>query len=191
MKAARQAYSAEVAPLPAADLVFVDECGVNRSLTRHFARSPQGQRAYASAPVNWGPNVSVLGAMGHTGMMAAMSIEGPTDGDVFHTFIEQLLVPELRPGQVVVMDNLGAHKVAAVRQAIESVGARLLYLPPYSPDLNPIELCWSKLKAWLRGQAARTQEALDEALTEAFQLITSQDAHGWFKYRGYCNALSC
>ena len=115
-----------------------------------------------------------------------MSIEGSVDGEVFLAFIEQILVPTLRPGQVVVMDNLAAHKGAAVRTAIEATGAQLLFLPPYSPDLNPIEECWSKLKAWLRKQAARTHEALEQALTEAFQLITSDDARGWFNHRGHC-----
>jgi transposase len=115
-----------------------------------------------------------------------MTVAGFVDGAAFLAFVQEVLVSQLRPGQVVVLDNLKAHKVAGVREAIEAVGARLLYLPPYSPDFSPIEECWSKIKAILRTKAARTLESLQQAITEAFAAITSQDAQGWFTHAGYC-----
>ena len=129
--------------------------------------------------------MTVLGALSLEGMVEAMTIEGSTDGQVFSTFIEDVLVPALRPGQIVIMDNLSSHKVDGIQDAIEAVGARLEYLPPYSPDFSPIEKCWSKFKAILRAKAARTCEHLDQAITEAFDMITPQDARGWFAHCGY------
>jgi transposase len=117
-----------------------------------------------------------------------MSVEGGTDGDVFRTSVEQVLVPRLRPGQVVLLDNLKAHKVAGIREALEAARVRLVYLPPYSPDLSPLELCWSKLKTFLRARAARTREALERAWTKALGTITAQDAHHWFAHCGYRTA---
>lgn len=117
-----------------------------------------------------------------------MSVEGGTDGEVFRTYVQHLLGPQLRPGQVVVMDNLKAHKVTGIREVIEAAGARLLYLPPYSPELSPIESCWSKLKTFLRTRAARTREALELAWTDALTTITTQDAQHWFAHCGYCTA---
>lgn len=169
-------------------LIFLDEAGVNLAMTRRYARSPRGQRAYSSAPINYGPNVSVLGAIGLRGVVTAMSIDGPIDGAIFRAFVEQFLAPELRPGDVVVMDNLSVHKVTGIEAAIVAAGAELVYLPPYSPDLNPIEACWSKVKAWMRKQAARTRDVLEDALTEAFDRISGHDILGWFKHCGYCGA---
>lgn len=167
------------------DLVFVDESGVNRAMTRLFARAPRGKRALGSTPRNYGKNITMIGAMSLSGLVAVMTIDMATDGDIFKAYLEQVLVPALRPGQVVVMDNLSAHKVAGVRSLIESAGARLEYLPAYSPDLNPIEQCWSKLKALLRKAAARSYEALDRAISEAIKAITASDAQGWFRHCGY------
>ena len=121
-------------------------------------------------------------------MVATMTVEGGTDGAVFRTYLEQVLAPRLRPGQVVVMDNLKAHKVVGIREVIEAAHAELLYLPPYSPDLSPIKLCWSKLKSALRGQAARTREALDQAWTDVLPLVTASDARHWFAHCGYRTA---
>jgi transposase len=132
------------------DLVFVDETGVNIAMARLYARAPKGKRAYASAPVNKGKNVTVLGALSLAGVVEAMTIDGSADGQVVSTFIQDVLVPALRPGQTVIMDNLSAHKVEGIQDALEARGARLEYLPSYSPDLSPIEKCWSKLKAILR-----------------------------------------
>jgi transposase len=167
------------------DLVFVDETGVNTAMTRLYARAPKGERAYASAPVNKGKNVTIMGALSLEGIVEAMTIEGSTDGQVFSTFIEDVLVPVLRPGQTIIMDNLSSHKVDGIQDALEAVGASLEYLPSYSPDLSPIEKCWSKFKAILRAKAARTRERLDQAITEAFDMITPQDARGWFAHCGY------
>jgi transposase len=167
------------------DLVFVDETGVNIAMARRYARAPKGERAYASAPVNKGKNVTVLGALSLEGLIEAMTIEGSADGQVVSTFIQDVLVPALRPGQTVIMDNLSSHKVNGIQDAIEAMGARLEYLPSYSPDLSPIEKCWSKFKASLRAKAARTREYLDQAITEALDMITVQDARGWFAHCGY------
>lgn len=181
----RRVYQEKVSTLEAKELVFVDETGVNTAMARLYARAPKGERAPASAPVNKGKNVTVLGALSLEGIVEAMTIEGSTDGQVFATFIGDVLVPALRPGQTVIMDNLSAHKVEGIQDAIEARGARLEYLPSYSPDLSPIEPCWSKLKAILRAKAARTRDSLDHALTEALGMITAQDARGWFAHCGY------
>jgi transposase len=167
------------------DFVFVDETGVNIAMTRRYARSPKGERVHTATPVNKGKNVTVLGALSLTGITAAMTIEGSTDTLVFLTFVRKILAPTLRPRQIVIMDNLSSHKGEGVEEAIESVGATLEYLPAYSPDLSPIEECWSKFKELLRAKAARTREVLDQAITEAFERITPQNARGWFAHCGY------
>jgi transposase len=130
----------------------------------------------------------MLGALSLQGLVAAMTVDGFTDGEVFLAVLREVLVPQLRPGQVLIMDNLTAHKVAGVAEACAAAGVRLIYLPPYSPDLSPIEACWSKVKTLLRAKAARTLEALEQAIAEALAAITSQDAHGWFAHAGYCIA---
>jgi transposase len=155
-------------------------------MTRFYARAPRGQRALATKPVNRGRHVTMLGALPLQGIVAAMTVDGFTDGDGFLAFLREVLVPQLRSGQVLIMDTLTAHKVAGVAAACAAVGVRQLYLPPYSPDLSPIEACWAKVKAILRAKAARTREALEHAIAEALTAITSQDAHGWFVHAGYC-----
>lgn len=166
-------------------MVFLDEFGCNAGMTRRYARAPKGKRVKGYAPINYGPNVSVLAAMRHDGITTAMRIPGPTTGEVFLAFLRQFLLPTLRPGDVVVMDNLSAHKVSGVQEVLAEAGARPYYLPPYSPDYNPIEMCFSKLKGILRAKAAETLEGLDQALTQAFNLISSQDTAGWVKHCGY------
>ena len=136
-------------------LVFVDECSTNTSLAPLYAWSPKGERALCSVPRNWGANVTLLASMSRGGMGPCLAVEGPTTRGVFETYLERLLVPSLRPGQVVVMDNLSSHKGWRVREIIEGKGCELLYLPPYSPDLNPIEEAFAKLKALLRKAGAR------------------------------------
>jgi transposase len=155
---------------------------------RRYGRSLCGLRADGIAPVNYGDNISLVGAIRLDGVTTAMSLAGAFDGEAFLAFTEQMLAPELRPGDVVVMDNLGAHKVNGIREAIEAVGARLVYLPPYSPDLNPIEKCWSKVKHILRSIGARTKEGLHQAMAQALNLITLKDLIGWFKHCGYGQA---
>lgn len=188
MQAAREAFTQAVAEVKPEQLVFLDEFGCNTKMTRLFARALKGQRAFGSAPVNYGPNVTVVGAIRLEGMVTEMRLEGAMDGETFLAFTEQFLAPSLRSGDVVVMDNLASHKVKGVVEAIEAVGASVLYLPPYSPDFNPIELCWSKVKAYLRAYAARTKQALDQALAKGFDAVTSQDLNGWFKHCGYLQA---
>lgn len=136
-------------------------------------------------PCNYGPNVTLLGALGLTGLDALMTVDGATDGDVFRAFVEHVLCPTLQAGDVVVMDNLRAHKVAGIEAAITDCGARLIYLPPYSPDLSPIEQGWSKLKTCLRRAGAQTREALEEAIAHAMERITAADALAWFTHCGY------
>jgi transposase len=164
---------------------FIDESGVNISMTRLYGRAPKGQRVLGSAPQNHGENVTMLGALSCAGLEAMMTVNGATDADVFRVYIQEVLAPTLSEGDIVVMDNLSAHKVAGVREAVEARGAQLLYLPPYSPDLNPIERCWSKIKTALRAANARTREALDEAITLALATVTESDARAWFKHCGY------
>src|SRR5262245_29704598 len=151
-------------------------------MTRRYGRAPRGDRVIGAVPQNDGANVTMLAALGSHGVEAVMTIDGATDAEVFRVYVDQILRPTLRPGDIVIMDNLRAHTVAGIRAAIEQAGARLLYLPPYSPDLAPIERCWSKLKSCLRTAKARTREALDEAIAQALATITAADAQGWFQH---------
>jgi len=154
-------------------------------MTRRYGRAQYGRRVPDAVPKNFGLNVTILGALSCTGLDAVMTVEGATDTAVFRAYVEQVLVPTLVADDIVIMDNLSVHKVRGIREAIEATGARLIYLPPYSPDYSPIESCWSKLKAILRKAKARTRETLDEALTQAIEHITQSDAKGWFNLCGY------
>ena len=174
-----------MATLDVRRLKFVDESGVNLAMTRLYGRAPRGTRVTGSVPQNYGPNVTMLGTLGIQGLQAVMTVEGATDADVFRAYVKRVLGPTLRPGDLVVVDNLRAHKAVGVQQALARRGARLLYLPPYSPDLSPIEPCWSKVKTALRKAKARTREALDAAITPALPTVTGTDAHGWFMQCGY------
>ncbi len=174
-----------IAPLDWECLKFIDESGTNIAMTRLYGRAPRGQRVTGSVPQNYGQNITLLAALSATGVEAVMTVEGATDGDVFRTYVREVLAPTLSKGDIVVLDNLGAHKVEGVREAIEARGARLIYLPPYSPDLNPIERCWSKIKTALRAAKARTREALEAAIRQALLTVTEPDARAWFKHCGY------
>ena len=168
--------------------MFLDEAGVTTKMTRTQARAPKGRRALGSAPYGHWRRLTVLGALAADGVVAAMSVEAATSTPVFLAFLEQVLIPELqrrKPDAVVVMDNLSPHKAAAVRLLLEGAGFERLYLPRHSPELSPIEPCWSKLKALLRAKAARTAEALHEALGPVLDAISAQDARGWFRHCGY------
>lgn len=149
-------------------------------MTRLYARGTGGRRIHEATPGGHWKIMTILGAMSLSGMIATMTIEEPTDSDIFLAYVEHLLCPVLKSGDVVVMDNLSAHKVPAVREWIEKAGAEVLYLPPYSPDLNPIEKAWAKLKQMLRAAKARTKETLDQAITEALPCITPANAQAWF-----------
>jgi transposase len=166
-------------------LKFVDESGVNLALTRLFGRAPKGQRVVDAVPKNYGENVTLLGALSLAGVEALMTVNGATDGAVFLTFVREVLAPTLAPGDVVIWDNLGAHRSVSVRAAVEARGARLVFLPPYSPDLNPRERCWSKLKTYLRAAKARTRETLEAAIKHALATVTEADARAWFRHCGY------
>jgi transposase len=167
-------------------LVFVDEMGTNTSLHPPYAWSPRGERSRCSVPRNRGPNTTLLASMMAEGMGPCLAVEGATTGVVFETYVEKALVPSLRRGQVVVMDNLSAHKGGRVRELVESAGCELLYLPPYSPDLSPIEEAFSKVKGLLRKAQARSREALVEAMGMALDAVTARDARGFFEHCGYC-----
>jgi transposase len=166
-------------------LVFVDEMGSNTSLFSLYAWAPRGERARCSVPRNRGKNTTLLASMTTEGMGPCVAVVGATTRVVFETFVERLLAPALRPGQVVVMDNLSAHKGERVRELIQERGCELLYLAPYSPDLNPIEEAFSKVKGLLRRTGARTHEALIEAMGWALDAVTAEDARGFFEHRGY------
>lgn len=154
-------------------------------MTRQWGRAPKGQRITEATPQGRWKVLTTLGAMSLRGIEAAMTVEAATDGEVFATYLQQVLCPKLSSGDVVVMDNLSAHKVAGIRELIQAAGAKLIYLPPYSPDLNPIEKAWSKFKQFLRSGKARTKEALDQAVTDGLNTITPQNAAAWFRHSGY------
>jgi transposase len=154
-------------------------------MTRVYGRAPRGTRVMGTVPQHDGVNVTMLAALSSQGMEAVMTIDGATDAEVFRVSVAQVLCPPLRPGDIVIMDHLRAHKAAGIQEAIAQAGAQVRYLPPYSPDLSPIERCWSKLNTYLRTAKARTREALDRPIAEALALITEADAHGWFAHAGY------
>ena len=199
MAAARLAWWGEaegVGGISPERLVFLDECGVLTTLSRLHGRSPRGMRACASAPFGHWTRVTLLGALGAEGIVGAMSVDAATSAAVFHAYLDQVLLPELRrskPDAMLIMDNpvtsalvtLPAHKAAQVRALLDRSGFAYRYLPAYSPDLNPIEPGWAKVKAALRRVAARTVDALHDACGAALDAITPQDAAGFFRHCGY------
>ena len=167
-------------------LVFIDESGFHTSMTRLRARAPRGKRAYGKVPRNRGKNQTLIASITlEGGMGEAIAIKGSTDAELFETYVEEFLAPSLNEGQVVVLDGLGAHRTEKVRELIEARGAELLFLPSYSPDLNPIEEAFSKIKNIVRKIGARTREALDETISEAMSAVTLEDVTGWFTHCGY------
>lgn len=181
----RQAFQETVSTIPADKLIFLDESGVTTQMTRFRGRAPRGTRVPEATPQGHWQVLTTLGALALRGIVGAMTVESATDGDVFLAYLEHVLCPKLQPGDVVVMDNLSAHKVDGVRGLVTARGAKLLYLPPYSPDFNPIEQCWSKIKQILRTLKARTAEALEQAVAQALAAITAENARGWFAHCGY------
>lgn len=184
-EAARTAWRDAVAALDPAALIFVDETSTHTALTRRRARAPRGERAVGRVPRNHGPNVTLLAALTPTGIGPAVAIPGAIDGAAFVAYAQQILAPTLRPGQVVVLDNLSAHKSADARKAIEAVGARLLFLPAYSPDFNPIELAFAKVKERLRAAAERTPDGLRAATASAINAVSATDAHACYAHCGF------
>lgn len=172
--------------LNSGELIFIDETGFNTAMSRNYARSTRGDRAISYEPVKRSLNHSFTGALSKSGLITGMFIEGAVDGDAFKVFLRDFLAPLLTPGMIVVMDNLPAHKVEGVEQIISATGAQILYLPPYSPELNPIEECWSKLKSFIRKNKPRTVKELFDKLKHGMDQITESDCLGWFKHAGYC-----
>jgi transposase len=181
----REEYLATVAAIPPEKLIFLDESGVTTTMTRMWGRAPRGERICEATPQGRWQVLTTLGAMSLRSIDAAMTIESATDGEIFKGYVKQVLCPKLRPGDVVILDNLSAHKVPGTCELIAACGAQMLYLPPNSPDLNPIEKAWSKFKKFLRDAKARTKEALDQAVTDALKTITPENAAAWFRHCGY------
>jgi transposase len=181
----RNAFRREIEPIAPKRLVFVDETGVTTAMTPTYGRAPRGERVAASAPASW-ESVTVIAALGLDGVRAPLAVSGASNAATFLAYVEQVLVPTLRPGDVVVFDNLASHFTPGVAEAIEKVGARVLPLPPYSPDLNPIEEMFSKFKEFLRRAAARTKDHLVETIGEALRMVTTEDILGWFGQAGLC-----
>ncbi len=165
--------------------IFVDETSTNLTYARRYGRAPGGQRAAQGVALHTGANVTLLAALTPQGLQAAMTVDGAVNTAVFAVYLHQVLGPTLRPGDVIVRDNLPVHKAAGLAELVGKRGARRLFLPPYSPDFNPIELAFSKLKTWLRTAAARTRNALEDAIAQALTWISEADAQNWFDHCGY------
>lgn len=181
----RRHWWQQVRGLDATQMVFLDECGINTAMHRRFGRAPKGKRCHGVVPRNWKSSTTILGALSVRGVQAVMSLEGATDRLAFEAFIEQVLLPTLVPGQIVVLDNLSAHKSPKAQRLVEEAGCVWLFLPPYSPDFNPIEMLWSKFKSDLRREAARTQKHLDQLIWPLLQTASPQHARNWFQHAGY------
>ncbi len=188
MKAAREAWCERQRDLDPARLIFVDETSASTKMARLSGRAPKGERCLAAVPHGHWKTTTFTAGLRSGGLAAPFVLDGPMDGDAFRAYVGQVLVADLTPGDVVVMDNLPAHKVHGVRQAIEAAGARLIYLPAYSPDFNPIEMAFSKLKALLRAAAARTIPDLWEAIGIAADAFAPTDCQNYFAAAGY-NAI--
>jgi transposase len=168
-------------------LRFVDESGANLRLTRRYGWAPRTERCHGAVPRNYGRNLTLIASLSLDGIEAPMLLDGAVDGLAFDRYVEEVLVPTLRPRELVILDNLSVHKQPRVRAMIEAAGCRLLALPSYSPDFSPIEQAFSQIKAYLRRVGARTQEALEAAIAEAIDLVTVTDASGYFRHAGYVN----
>ena len=185
MAAARQAWR-ELAPqLDPDKLVFIDETGASTKMARLYGRSKRGQRCRAAVPHGHWLTTTFTAALRRTALTAPMTLNGPMNADAFRAYVEQALAPTLDPGDIVVMDNLATHKIRGVREALEAAGARLLYLPPYSPDFNPIENAFAKFKSNLRKAAARTVETLEIAIADASRAYTPSECTNYFNAAGY------
>jgi transposase len=172
-------------------LKFIDEAGANLAMTRLYGRAPRGERVTESVPRNYGLQTSIISTLGLDGVEATMTVEGAVDTEVFNVYVREVLGPVIKPGDILVLDNLAAHRASQIEQVAQERGAEVIWLAPYSPDFSPIELMWSKIKAALRAAKARTHEELERALVAALNLITQDDCLGWFNYCGYQVALNC
>ena len=189
MAKARAEWKAEQPVLDPDRLVFIDETGASTNMTRRYGRCPKGERLVDKTPWGHWKTTTFVGALRASGMTAPLVLDGPMNGDIFLAYVEQILVPTLRPGDIVIMDNLSSHKSPAVEAAIAAAGATLRYLPPYSPDLNPIEQAFSKLKAHLRKAATRTLEALWSTIASLLPSFTPKECRNFFANSGYAQTL--
>ena len=185
MKQQRADFRGRGADWLAQRLKWLDEMGSQLNLTRDYGRALPGERVVEGVPSAYGSNYTLLGVLGLNGIQAPWLIEGALNGELFKLYIGEVLAPTLRPGDILVMDNLPTHKVSGIDELVEARGARLEYLPPYSPDYNPIERCWSKIKTYLRKAKARSYRALQRAIKEALKTITEADIRAWFEFCGY------
>jgi transposase len=185
----REAWRKAQPELDPSALVFLDETWLSTNMARRYGRCAKGERLRASIPYGHWKTTTFLAGLCHDRLIAPLVLDGPIDGDSFRAYIEQFLAPVLRPGQIVIMDNLSSHKVAGVREAIEAAGARVLYLPPYSPDLNPIEQLFAKLKAMLRKAATRTVETLWLAVGEILRVLPANECHNYLVNAGYRRSM--
>jgi transposase len=186
----RQKWAQRVHGIGRDRFVFVDETNAKTTMTRLYGRAPVGERVVEYVPDGRWESLTLVAALSLEGATAALTYEGGTDSTTMLSFVEQVLVPTLKPGQIVVLDNLSSHKNADVIAAIRAAGADVWFLPRYSPDLNPIEEMWSKIKAWLRKTGARVRDALIDAIGTALRQVTQNDAKGWFNHCGYTNRRS-
>ena len=170
-------------------VVFIDETGVNLAMARHYGRARRGRRAHGAVPKNYGDSVTLIGAIDRHGLLATLTFRGATDTTAMKVFVKEILLPQLSSGDCVIWDNLAVHKTRAVQDLFREASVELLFLPPYSPDLNPIEMCWSKLKTYLRAVGARTYETLSTAISAAIKKITANDAQNWIRHCGYVSHL--
>ena len=181
----RDAWYPKLAPIELKRLIFLDESGVSTSMTRMYGRIIGGERLVDSIPGRDWRTTSIISSIRLDGTLESMTVDGPIDGDIFYLYVKDILCPSLQEGDIVVMDNLSCHKAERIEQAIKEKKSELWFLPPYSPDYNPIEKMWSKVKSYLRSVKARTQEDLDRAISEALATVSAQDAIGWFKSCSY------
>jgi transposase len=181
----RTAWKARQPHQPAKRLIFIDETWAKTNMTRIRGRAPRGERLLAKVPHGHWKTTTLIAALGATGVRCSTVVDGAVNADVFEAFVARVLVPQLRPGDVVILDNLSSHKRSRTRELIESAGAQLQYLPPYSPDLNPIEMVFAKIKQLLRSLACRTRQALWEAMQTVLDQVTASDAAHCFQHAGY------
>lgn len=186
MKRLRTQFVSIIANYALKHMKFLDESSAQINMTRRYGWAPLSERVIDAVPENHGCNLTTVAAIGLSGVIAPAVFEGALNGDAFRAYVEQQLAPALQSGDIVIMDNLSVHKVSGVAEIIRARGADVLFLPPYSPDLNPIELCWSKVKAALRIAKARTVDTLLDALTNALRSVSLDDITHWFAHRGYC-----
>jgi len=185
VEADRQAFRQRVSGLDRRRFIFTDETGFHLAMTRAYGRAVRGERVNQSVPRNHGKGVSLIGSLGLRGLLAPLSIEGAVDTVVFDSYVRHALVAQLRPRDIVLLDNLPVHQASQVEQAVSLVKAEVLWLPAYSPDLSPIENCWSKVKTLVRGRQPRTPQELNTALSDALKAVTLDDIDGWFRHCGY------